>query len=282
MNRLSTDERKAVVAALVEGNSLRAVTRMTGAHRTTIMKLLCDLGRACSEYQDKVFRNLKCKRMQCDEIWNFVFAKGKNCSAEHKAKGGGDCWTWVALDPDTKLVPCWYIGQRDASDAYHFMNDLKRRLANRVQLTTDGHRAYLSGVSHAFGSEIDYAQLQKIYGPSPDAEARRYSPAVCMAARKTIISGNPDYSHVSTSYIERQNLTMRMSMRRFTRLTNAFSKKLENLEHAIALHYMHYNFCRIHQTLRVTPAMAAGVADHVWEISEVLQVIETTRHSVAV
>jgi IS1 family transposase len=272
MNKLTTKERSAVVAALVEGNSLRAVTRMTGVHRTTVMKLLCDLGRACSEYQDKIFRSLKCKRVQCDEIWCFVFAKGKNCSVERRAKGGGDCWTFVALDPDTKLVPCWYIGQRHASDAYHFMNDLKSRLSNRVQLTTDGHASYLRGVTDAFGHEIDYAQLQKIYGSPRDAEVR-YSPAVCMGARKAIISGNPDYSHVSTSYVERQNLTMRMSMRRFTRLTNAFSKKLENLEHAVALHYMHYNFCRIHQTLRVTPAMEAGISDHVWSLDEVISLI---------
>lgn len=272
MNKLSGDERKGIVAALVEGNSLRSVTRMTGVHRTTIMKLLCDLGRACSEYQDKVFRNLHCKRLQCDEIWSFVYAKEKNCRAEHKAKGGGDAWTWVAIDPDTKLVPCWYIGRRHASDAYHFMSDLKGRLANRVQLTTDGHVAYLRGVTESFGEDVDYAQLQKIYGSPRDAE-KRYSPAVCMGARKAIISGNPDYSHVSTSYIERQNLTMRMSMRRFTRLTNAFSKKLANLEHAVALHYMHYNFCRIHQTLRVTPAMEAGISDHVWSLDEVISLL---------
>ncbi len=247
-------------------------TRITGVHRTTVMKLLCDLGRACSEYQDKIFRNLQCKRLQCDEIWSFVYAKEKNCRAEHKAKGAGDAWTWVAIDPDTKLVPCWYIGRRHASDAYHFMSDLKGRLANRVQLTADGHVAYLRGVTESFGDDVDYAQLQKIYGSPKDAE-KRYSPAVCMGARKAIISGNPDYRHVSTSYVERQNLTMRMSMRRFTRLTNAFSKKLENLEHAVALHYMHYNFCRIHQTLRVTPAMEVGITDHVWSLDEVITLL---------
>jgi IS1 family transposase len=274
MNKLSTEEQTKIVAALVEGNSLRAVTRMTGVHRTTILKLLCDLGRVCSEYQDKAFRNLKSKRIQCDEIWSFVSAKEKNCTAEMKAKGAGDIWTWVALDPDTKLVPCWYIGQRHASDAYHFMNDLKSRLANRIQLTTDGYVSHLRGVTETFGEEIDYAQLQKIYG-SPRDGAVRYSPAICIGARKTIISGNPDYSHVSTSYVERQNLTMRMSMRRFTRLTNAFSKKLENLEHAVALHYMHYNFCRIHQTLRVTPAMEAGISDHVWSLDEVIDLLQS-------
>src|SRR6266498_963393 len=245
-------------------------TRITGVHRTTVMKLLWDLGRGCSEYQDKIFRNLQCKRLQCDEIWSFVYAKEKNCRAEHKAKGAGDVWTWVALDPDTKLVPCWFIGQRDAGCAYHFMHDLKDRLANRVQLTTDGHRAYLSAVEDSFGCEIDYAMLQKIYGAPQDTPETRYSPAICMGARKAIISGNPDHNHVSTSYVERQNLTMRMSMRRFTRLTNAFSKKLENLEDAVALHYMHYNFCRIHQTLRVTPAIEAGLSDHVWDLEEMI------------
>jgi IS1 family transposase len=276
MNKLSIDERKQVVAALVEGNSLRAITRMTGVHRTTVMKLLCDLGRACSDYQDKAFRNLKSKRVQCDEIWSFVYAKEKNCPAEQKAKGAGDVWTWVALDPDSKLVPCWFIGHRDAGCAYHFMHDLKERLANRVQLTTDGHRAYLTAVEDAFGAEIDYAMLQKIYGTTNESPETRYSPAICMGARKAVISGNPDHNHVSTSYVERQNLTMRMSMRRFTRLTNGFSKKLENLEHAVALHYMNYNFCRIHQTLRVTPAMEAGVSNHVWSLDEVIALLEVT------
>lgn len=272
MNKLSTDERARVVAALVEGNSLRAVTRMTGVHRTTVMKLLVDLGAACSTYQDKVFRNLKCKRVQCDEIWSFVYAKEKNCPLDQKLKGGGDVWTWVALDADTKLVPCWFVGPRHATAAYHFMRDLRDRLANRVQLTTDGHRAYLIAMEQTFGTDIDYAMLVKLYGkPAPDGTREtRYSPAVCMGAHKTIISGEPEYKHVSTSYVERQNLTMRMSMRRFTRLTNAFSKKLENLEAAVALHYMHYNFCRIHQTLRVTPAMEAGLSDHVWTIDEIL------------
>jgi IS1 family transposase len=274
MNKLSVEERTRVVAALVEGNSLRAVTRMTGVHRTTVMNLLCDLGRVCSEYQDKAFRNLSCKRIQCDEIWSFVYAKEKNCQAEHKAKGAGDIWTWVALDPDTKLVPCWFVGQRDAGCAYHFIHDLKARLANRVQLTTDGHRAYMTAVEDAFGAEIDYAMLQKIYGAPQDTPETRYSPAICMGARKAIISGAPDHNHVSTSYVERQNLTMRMSMRRFTRLTNGFSKKLENLEHAVALHYMHYNFCRIHQTLRVTPAMEAGISDHVWSLDEVIALLD--------
>lgn len=273
MNKLSTEERKQVVAALVEGNSLRAVTRMTGVHRTTIMKLLVDLGAACSDYQDRAFRNLKSRRIQCDEIWSFVGAKEKNCTAEMKANGAGDIWTWVALDADSKLVPCWFIGERHAGCAYHFLADLKERLAHRVQLTTDGHRAYLDATERAFGTEIDYAQLQKIYGAAPEGPQVRYSPAICMGARKAVISGNPVREHISTSYVERQNLTMRMSMRRFTRLTNGFSKKVENLEAAVALHYMHYNFCRIHQSLRVTPAMEAGVSDHVWSLDEVIDLL---------
>jgi IS1 family transposase len=243
---------------------------MTGVAKNTVVKLLCDLGRACSDYQDKVFRDLKCRRIQCDELWSFVYAKEKNCTAEQRAKGCGDVWTWVALDADTKVVPCWFIGPRHATAGYHFFCDLKQRLANRVQLTTDGHKAYLIAIDQSFGTEIDYAMLVKIYGNAPATWESRYSPGVCMGARKAVISGNPDYNHVSTSYAERQNLTMRMGMRRFTRLTNAFSKKLENLEHAVALHYMHYNFCRIHQTLRVTPAMEAGVSDHVWDLEEVI------------
>ena len=274
MNKLNTAERKQIVAALVEGNSMRAVARMADVSRNTVDKLLRDLGRVCSEYQDKAFRNLSCKLLQCDEIWSFVQAKEKNCTVEMKKKGAGDVWTWVALDAETKLVPCWFIGQRDAGCAYHFMHDLAERLAHRVQLTTDGHRAYLSAVEDAFGAEIDYAMLQKIYGNTEQGPETRYSPAICMGSRKAVISGNPDHNHVSTSYVERQNLTMRMSMRRFTRLTNAHSKKLENLEHAVALHYMHYNFCRIHQTLRVTPAMEAGVSDHVWSLEELIDLLK--------
>ena len=273
MNKLSTERRKQIVSALVEGNSMRAVSRMTDVSRNTIDKLLCDLGRACSVYQDKTFVNLKCQRIQCDEIWSFVYAKDKNCNIEQKMNGAGDAWTWVALDPDSKLVPCWFIGRRDAGAAYHFLNDLKSRLANRVQLTTDGHRPYFYVVPQTFRDEIDFAMLVKIYGNAPEGPETRYSPAICMGARSTVISGNPDYNHISSSYVERQNLTMRMSMRRFTRLTNGFSKKLENLEHAVALHYMHYNFCRIHKSLRVTPAMEAGVSDHVWSLDEVIALL---------
>lgn len=275
MNKLSTEERTRIVAALVEGNSLRSITRMTGTHRTTILKLLSDLGAACSAYQSKVFVNLPCKRIQCDEIWSFVGAKEKNASNEKKAEGWGDAWTWVALDADTKLVPCWAVGGRDAGVAYEFMQDLAGRLAKRVQLTTDGHRAYLNAIEDAFGSEIDYAMLVKQYGATGGkTPERKYSPAECVGAKKVDIAGRPDKKHISTSFIERQNLTMRMGMRRFTRLTNAFSKKLENHEHAIALHYMHYNFCRIHQSLRVTPAMEAGISDHVWSLAEVIALLD--------
>ena len=275
MNQLTNEERVKVVACLVEGNSLRATSRMTGTHRGAIQKLLVDLGAACSAYQDKVFRNLKCQRIQCDEIWSFCYAKDKNVPEEMKGRPGvGSVWTWVALDPDTKLVPCWFVSSRDASAAYHFMHDLAGRLAHRVQLTTDGHKPYLTAVEDAFGADIDFATLQKIYGvPSTEQSEIRYSPAQCMGARKAIISGNPDFRHISTSHTERQNLTMRMQMRRFTRLTNAFSKKIENHEAAIALHYMHYNFARIHQTLRVTPAMEAGVSDHVWTLEEIVNLL---------
>jgi IS1 family transposase len=274
VNKLNTEDRARIVAALVEGNSMRAVSRMTGIARNTINKLLVDLGRACSDYQDKAFRNLKSKRIQCDEIWSFVYAKEKNCLPEHKAKGAGDIWTWVALDPDSKLVPCWFVGQRHAGCAYHFLSDLKDRLTSRVQLTTDGHRAYLHAVEDVFGTEIDFAMLQKIYGAAEQGPETRYSPAICMGARKAVITGNPDHAHISTSYVERQNLTMRMSMRRFTRLTNGFSKKVENHEHMLALHYMFYNFARIHQSLRVTPAMEAGVSDHVWEMDEIVGLLD--------
>lgn len=246
---------------------------MTGFSRNTIDKLLCNLGRNASIFQDETFRKLTCKRIQCDEIWSFVGAKEKNVSEDMKAEGWGDVWTWVAMDSDTKLVPCWFVGTRDGGAAYHFIHDLASRLAHRVQLTTDGHRPYLAAVEDAFGGEIDYAQLIKIYGEGPKTEAR-YSPAQCMGARKAVVSGKPESAHVSTSFIERQNLTMRMSMRRFTRLTNGFSKKVENHEHAIAIHYMYYNFGRIHQSLRVTPAMEAGLTDHVWSIEEICRMTD--------
>lgn len=277
MNKLSSSDRVRVVACLVEGNSIRATVRMTGIAKNTVVKLLADLGLACSKFQDEALRNLQCKRVQCDEIWSFVGAKEKNVPVGEKRKGRGDVWTWTAIDPETKLVPCWFVGNRDAAAAYHFMHDLAGRLANRIQLTTDAHRPYLSAVEDAFGINIDYAQLVKIYGNPEQSRYNaevRYSPAVCMGAKKAKIIGQPVFGHVSTSIVERNNLNMRMGMRRMTRLTNAFSKKVDNLEHAVALHFMHHNFCRIHQSLRVTPAMEAGISQKVWSLEDVVALLD--------
>jgi IS1 family transposase len=267
MNRLNENERVQIVAALVEGNSIRAISRMTGVARNTINKLLVDLGEASMKFHSEYVRNLTVRRLQCDEIWAYIGAKAKNVTAKKKEIGWGDVWTWVALDADTKLCVSYLIGGRGADWAMDFMEDCASRINGRVQVTTDGHKAYLEAVEGAFGMDCDYAQLQKIYGASEDTE-KRYSPATCIGCDMKIVSGNPDPRHISTSYVERQNLTMRMSIRRFTRLTNAFSKKLENHAYAVAVHFMHYNFCRIHQTLRVTPAMEAKLSDHVWELSE--------------
>ncbi|MFN8162843.1 MAG: IS1 family transposase [Solirubrobacterales bacterium] len=280
MNRLSTEKRAQILSCLVEGNSIRATVRMTGAAKNTITKLLVDLGEACADYQDRTLRGLPCKTIECDEIWSFCYAKQKNVPDEHQGTFGyGDVWTWTALCADTKLVPSWLIGERNAFDAIIFMKDLSDRLANRVQLTTDGLRAYGTGISVGFGQEIDYAELHKIYGPGPDGEGqRRYSPAGLTATKKVVKRGDPDPDRISTSYVERQNLTMRMGMRRFTRLTNGFSKKVENLAHAVSLHYMYYNFARPHKTLSdpypTTPAMAAGVADHVWTLEEIAALLD--------
>ncbi len=273
MNRLGQEKRSAVVAALVEGNSLRATSRMTGVAINTVMKLLVDLGAACDRYQRETLVNLRCKRLQCDEIWSFVYAKEKNAPQDMKDAGkAGDMWTWTAMDADSKLIVSWLVGGRDAGYATVFMEDVASRLATRVQLTTDGHKAYLEAVEGAFGMDVDFAQLVKLYGEAPEGQ-RRYSPPICTGCKRTAVSGDPDPAHISTSYIERQNLTMRMSMRRFTRLTNAFSKKAENHEAAIALYTLYYNFGRVHQTLRVTPAMEAGVADHVWSIEEIVELL---------
>lgn len=271
MNKLDIKTRARILGCLVEGNSIRATGRITGAAKNTIVKLLKDVGMACAAYQDKTLRNLPCKRLQCDEIWSFVYAKAKNVpTAKAAPEDAGDAWTWTAIDADTKLVPCWMIGPRDGGVAYEFMTDLAGRLANRVQLTTDGLKAYIEAVEGAFGANIDYAMLVKLYGNAPEGSPeRKYSPNVCLGAKPTTVTGEPDMAHVSTSYVERQNLTMRMNMRRFTRLTNGFSKKLENLGYAVALHFMYYNFARIHQSLRITPAMAAGVDLHVWSLEEV-------------
>ena len=232
-------------------------------------KLLVDVGQACAEYQNKTLRNLTCKRIQCDEIWSFCYAKQKNVPPEKQGKFGyGDVWTWTAIDADTKLAISWLIGDRSASTAYLFMKEIASRLKNRVQLTTDGHKPYLAAVEEVFGGDIDYATLVKFYGPDPEQE-KRYSPPKCLDVQLAVISGNPDPKHISTSYVERQNLTMRMHMRRFTRLTNAFSKKVENLGHAVSLHFMHYNFVRIHRSFRVTPAMEAGIDDHLWSLEDI-------------
>ncbi len=275
MNRLSKEKRAQVVTALVEGNSIRSTVRMTGVAKGTVLKLLADLGAACSEYQRQALVDLHCKRIQCDEIWSFCYAKEKNVPEHMKGKPGvGDVWTWTAMDADSKLMISWLVGERDAGYAAEFINDLAARLATRVQLTTDGLKIYLEAIEGAFGADVDYAQLVKLFGEAPEQE-KRYSPSQCTGCQKRRIEGRPDPRHVSTSFVERQNLTMRMSMRRFTRLTNAFSKKVENLEAAVALHFMWYNFGRIHQTLRVTPAMQAGVSDHVWTIEEILGLLDS-------
>ncbi len=274
MNRRTREERARILHLLCEGQSIRAVTRLTGASKNTVTKLVVDAGHACTAYQDRVLRNLPSKRIQVDEIWNFVYAKKDNV-AEAKAapKDAGDVWTWTAIDADTKMLVSWLVADRKVESAVMFMDDLKERLANRVQLTTDGHRPYLQAVDNAFGDDVDYAMLQKIYGLQA-SEAGRYSPPKCIGAKKREITGNPDPNHISTSYVERQNLTMRMHMRRFTRLTNAFSKKIENHACAVALHSMYYNFVRLHQTLKVSPAMAAGVTDRLWEMVDVVDMLD--------
>ena len=278
MNKMSLERQAQVIKVLCEGNSIRSTARITDTAINTVVKLLRDVGAACLAYQYQNMRNLPCQKLQVDEVWSFVYAKAKNVPEEHNNEFGyGDVWTFTAIDADTKLVPCWKVGTRDADCAYEFLSDLKDRLANRAQLTTDGHRMYLEAVEHAFGREIDYAQLVKMYGQEPES-GRRYSPAKCLGAEKHVVQGNPDISKVSTSYVERQNLTMRMCMRRFTRLTNAFSKKLDNHILALALYFMHYNFVRAHKSLANpyprTPAMATGLTDHVWSLEEIVKLME--------
>jgi len=254
--------------------SIRAITRLTGSSKNTVAKLLVDAGKACAVYHEANVRNVKASRVQVDEIWSFTYAKQRTVATAKAAPDhAGDTWTWTALDADSKLIISYLVGGRDAEYAMWFVDDLRARLANRVQLTSDGHKAYLEAVEGAFGADVDYAQLVKLYGPTITAPGR-YSPAQCTGAKKFRVEGNPDPAHVSTSYVERQNLTIRMHMRRFTRLTNAFSKKVENHAHAVALHMMYYNFVRIHKTLRVTPAMAAGVADRLWEIADIAKLVE--------
>ncbi len=277
MNKLSLDRQAQIIKVLCEGNSIRSTARITGTAVNTVVKLLKEVGAACLDYQNTVMNNLPCKKLQCDEIWSFVYSKAKNVPDEYNGKFGyGDVWTFTAIDADTKLVPSWLVGLRSADCAFDFINDLKSRLANRVQLTTDGHKMYLEAVEKVYGSEIDYAQLVKLYGQELESE-RRYSPAKCIGAEKHIIQGNPDTSKISTSYVERQNLTMRMSMRRFTRLTNAFSKKVENHVLALSLYFMHYNFVRPHKTLANpyprTPAMVAGLTNKIWNFEDIIEIV---------
>jgi IS1 family transposase len=284
MNKLSKSERAQIIRMLVEGNSIRSINRMTGFAQNTIMKLLVDLGDAASRYQDQTFRDLTSTRIECDEIWAFVHAKAKNVPEKHAGElGYGDVWTWIAIDPDSKLIPTWLVGRRDRDAANAFLLDLASRLRNRVQLTTDGHNPYLEAIELAFGSDVDYAMLVKYYGPAPRegeevSQARKYSPQVCTSTEVRVIEGDPDPSRISTSYVERSNLTLRMSSRRFTRLTNAFSKKLRNHAAAVAVQHMHYNFARTHRSLANpyprTPAMAAGIADHVWTCEEIAALLD--------
>ncbi len=274
MNKLTRQARAQILHLLCEGQSIRAITRLTGVSKNTVAKLLVDTGHACAAYQDKTLRNLPCKRVQMDEIWSFVYAKNKNVEAAKAAPASaGDVWTWTAICADSKLIVSWLLGSRDGNAAMAFVGDLEGRLANRIQLTSDGYKPYLEAVATAFDDQVDYAMLIKHYGADPQDETR-YSPAKCIGATKKAIEGNPDPKHISTSYAERSNLTMRMHMRRFTRLTNAFSKKVENHAAAIALHTMYYNFVRIHQTLRVTPAMAAGVSKTLWNVSDIVVMLE--------
>jgi IS1 family transposase len=283
MNRLSKEERAKILGCLVEGNSIRATCRMTGRDKGAVIKLLEDVGAACKRYHDENVRNVQSRRVQVDEIWSFCYSKEKNIPEDYRGVFGfGDVWTFTAIDADSKLMIAYQVSLREAPDALRFMDNLKSRLANRVQLTTDGHRAYYVAVPEAFGGDVDYAMLVKLYGaPEGEGNERRYSAAECCGIRRKKIEGSPVKKDISTSYVERQNLTMRMSMRRFTRLTNAFSKKVENLAHAVALHFMHYNFCRIHQTLRVTPAMQAGLSDHVWSLEEIAALADAKETVVA-
>jgi IS1 family transposase len=272
MNQLNTAKRCQIISALIEGNSINATCRMLGVGKHTVLRLLEDAGCACAAHHDANVRNLRVTRAQCDEVWSFVYAKQKNVTEAQMAEGAGDCWTWTAIDADSKLIISYMLGDRGASTAQAFMQDVASRISNRIQLTTDGHRVYAEAVENAFGSEIDYAMLVKIYGASNEGESR-YSPATCIGCRTGVLSGTPDPKHISTSYVERQNLSMRMGMRRFTRLTNGFSKKFENHAHQVALYFMHYNYCRVHSTLRVTPAMEAGLADHVWTLAELCSLL---------
>lgn len=276
MNKLSSAKRTQVLSMLCEGASMRAVSRLADVSINTVSKLLVDAGRLCAAFHDDQVRGVKARRVQVDEIWSFTYAKKKNVTQKiaESIEGAGDTWTWTAIDADSKLVVSWLVGGRSIEYAIPFMNDLRARLSNRVQLTSDGHRAYLVAVEDAFGTDVDYAQLVKIYGNTSKEDQRRYSPVECLGAIPTPVTGDPDPKHISTSFAERQNLTMRMHMRRYTRLTNGFSKKLENHIHMVAIYTVFYNFTKVHKTLRVTPAMQAGLTDHVWSMEEVVRLLE--------
>jgi IS1 family transposase len=276
VNKLPVEKRVQILSMLVEGSSMRSISRVTNVSVNTVNKLLIDAGTVCAEYHDKTVRNLPCKKVQCDEIWSFIYAKQKNVErAKAAPEGSGDVWTWTAIDADTKLIAGWMVGPRDAEAAREFMTDVAGRLSNRVQLTTDSHQAYLSAVEGAFGGGVDYAQLVKIYGSEATrSPERRYSPLNFCGTKIKTVTGNPEREHISTSFVERQNLTMRMSMRRFTRLTNAFSKKLQNHYFAISLYFVFYNFVKMHKTLRMTPAMAANLTDKLWSMEDVVALID--------
>lgn len=275
MNKLLLAKRVQILSMLCEGSSMRSISRVADVSINTVTRLLVDAGEACLAMHDELVRDVKASKVQCDEIWSFTYAKEKNVEAATAApEWAGDTWTWTALEADTKLIVSYFVGDRSGQSAMALMDDLRSRLANRVQLTTDGHKAYLEAVEGAFGDDVDFAQLVKLYGEAPEAFKGRYSPAECVGAKKMRITGNPDRKAVSTSHVERQNLTMRMSMRRFTRLTNGFSKKLDNHIHALALYFAFYNFCRIHKSLKVTPAMAAGITDKLWSLEDIAERIE--------
>jgi len=279
MNVLSNERRAQVIGALIEGNSIRSTVRMTGVCKDAVTKLIRDTGKACAAHHNSAVRGVKAHRVQCDEVWSFCYAKEKNVPEKMKGTGAGSIWTWIAIDADSKLVLSYLCGGRDAEWACKFMRDLASRVSTRIQITTDGHRAYAEAVEGAFGMDVDYAMLIKLYGAPSDRPDTRYSPAECIGIRTGVLNGSPDPQHISTSFVERQNLNLRMGVRRFTRLTNAFSKKFENHCHMVAIYHAYYNFCRVHQTLRVTPAMEAGLTDHVWSVTDLVSLLE--RHSLA-